>query len=299
MIRSGPFDPPEVAVRQSVGLALLEDLVPLGDVTSSLIPAGVVGVGRISAREPGVMAGRACAAHVFAEVAPAVATTWHVDDGDEIGAGAVLASVAGPLVEILAAERTALNYLGHLSGVATMTNRCVRAAGDRTRIRDSRKTLPGLRALQKAAVRAGGGVNHRGSLSDAVLVKDNHLTAIDVGEVIARARARWPGHTVEIECDTIDQVREAVGQGADMVMLDNMTVAEVAQAVGIVGGRCLVEVSGGVTPQTVGDYSATGVDYIAIGALTHSAPSLDIGLDLDVADGDGDGGARDGGVRGG
>jgi nicotinate-nucleotide pyrophosphorylase (carboxylating) len=190
---------------------------------------------------------------------------------------------------VLSTERTALNFLCHLSGVATATRRFVElaiAANPATRILDTRKTTPGLRALEKAAVRAGGGVNHRGSLSEAVLVKDNHLGGTTIAKAVATARDRWPGRLVEVECDRREQVAEAVASGAGQVLLDNMTPDEVASCVSLVrdkaGPGVLVEVSGGVSLETVGAFAAVGADLISVGALTHSAPALDIGLDLSV-----------------
>jgi nicotinate-nucleotide pyrophosphorylase (carboxylating) len=167
-----------------------------------------------------------------------------------------------------------------LSGVATLTRRYVHAAQGNARIRDTRKTTPGLRALEKAAVRAGGGANHRGSLSDGILVKDNHLAGVSISDAVSRAKRRWPGQVVEVECDTPEQVREAVDAGAEMVLLDNMTPDQVAACVKLVEGRCPVEVSGRVTLDSVPEYAATGADFISVGALTHSAPALDIGLDV-------------------
>jgi len=183
-------------------------------------------------------------------------------------------------VSILTAERTALNLLGRLSGIATLTRAYVREAQGKARIRDTRKTTPGLRALEKAAVRAGGGANHRGSLSDGILIKDNHLIHLSIADAVARARRRWPGQLVEVECDTADQVSEAVEAGADMILVDNMTPTEVAAAVHLVAGRCPIEVSGGVTLATVAAYAEAGAAFISVGALTHSAPALDIGLDI-------------------
>ena len=208
---------------------------------------------------------------------------WQADDGQEVSPGQTLASVEGPLTSMLTAERTALNFLQHLSGVASTTRRWVRATQGKARIWDTRKTTPGLRALEKAAVRAGGGANHRGSLSDFVMVKDNHLTGITIEQAVSRARLHWPGRTVEVECDTHDQVAQAVGAGADLVLLDNMSPKEVAACVATVDGRCLVEVSGGVTIETLGQYIDLGVDLISAGSITNSAPILDIGLDIEIA----------------
>jgi nicotinate-nucleotide pyrophosphorylase (carboxylating) len=212
--------------------------------------------------------------------------TWHLPDGSEVRAGAAVATVSGRLRSVLTAERTALNLLCHLSGVATLTRRFVdaaRAVNPATRILDTRKTTPGLRSLEKAAVRAGGGTNHRGNLSEAVLIKDNHLGGVSITDAVSRARALWPGRMVEVECDRRDQVVEAVAARATVIMLDNMTPDQIAGCVELVrdpGSDILVEVSGGVTLETVSAFAATGVDLISVGALTHSAPILDLGFDL-------------------
>jgi nicotinate-nucleotide pyrophosphorylase (carboxylating) len=279
---AGDFDPPVSAVREAVARALAEDLGVLGDLTSTaLIEADAAGTGHFVARKAGVLAGTATAGEVFAQLDPAVTVTWAAADGDRLSAGQRIGTVTGPLRSVLIGERSALNILGHLSGIATLTRTYVAAAGDRCRIRDTRKTTPGLRALEKAAVRAGGGANHRGNLSDAVLIKDNHLRHCSIGDALDRARTRWPGVVVEVECDTLDQVAEAKAAGAALVLVDNLTPDEVAQAVGIAGGAFPIEVSGGVTLDTVAAYAAAGADLISVGALTHSAPVLDIGLDLE------------------
>jgi nicotinate-nucleotide pyrophosphorylase (carboxylating) len=194
--------------------------------------------------------------------------------------GAELGEVSGSLRSILGGERVALNFLSHLSGVASLTRRYVRAARGKARILDTRKTLPGLRGVQRAAVRAGGGFNHRDSLATAVLIKDNHLAALGIEKAVERARARWPMRIIEVECDTLEQVGEACNAGADIVMLDNMTPDEVGKAVALVSGRAKTEVSGTITPDTVGSYAETGVDFISVGAITHSVRALDIGLDV-------------------
>jgi nicotinate-nucleotide pyrophosphorylase (carboxylating) len=229
-----------------------------------------------------VLAGRACATEAFRAVDGSVGVEWRSADGDKVGPGEPIAVVTGVLASVLTAERTALNLLGHLSGVATVTRRFVDAAGPGCRIRDTRKTTPGLRALEKAAVRAGGGVNHRGSLSDGILVKDNHLAGLSIPGAVALARSRWPTVACEVECDRLEQVESALDAGADLVLLDNMDPGEVAAAVKLVDGRVPVEVSGRVTLDTVADYAAAGADFVSVGALTHSAPVLDIGLDLEL-----------------
>jgi nicotinate-nucleotide pyrophosphorylase (carboxylating) len=274
---------PVEVVRAAVTRALAEDLGPLGDITSALLPEAAAADAAIVARAPGVVAGLACVAEVYSQVDPRVAVEALVADGDELAAGASAAIVRGPLRAVLTGERTALNFLCHLSGVATLTQRFVAAAGDRTRVLDTRKTLPGLRALEKAAVRAGGGVNHRGSLSDLVLLKDNHLAGLGVAEAVAAAHTRWPGRAVEVECERLDQVKEAVAAAAEMVMLDNMTPAAVRECVELVRGadtRVLVEVSGGITLDNIADYAAAGADLVSTSAITQSAPALDLGLDI-------------------
>jgi len=268
-------------VREVVARALAEDLGPLGDLTASLLPDGATARAEFVARGEGVVAGRLCVLATFAAVDPTVAVEWRLADGVEVRPGEVIGTVEGPLVSILTAERTALNLLGRLSGIATLTRAYVREAQGNARIRDTRKTTPGLRALEKAAVRAGGGANHRGSLSDGILIKDNHLAEMTITQAVVLARHRWPGQLVEVECETTIQVREAMDAGADMVLLDNMTTEQVAAAAEIVARRCPIEVSGGVTLESVAAFAAAGADFISVGALTHSAPALDIGLDIE------------------
>jgi len=196
----------------------------------------------------------------------------------------VLAEISGPATSILAGERVALNFLGRLSGVATLTARYVQAVeGTGARILDTRKTTPGLRSLEKAAVRAGGCVNHRGNLSEWVMLKDNHLTATTIADAVARARAAWPGRTVQVECDRADQVAEAIAARVDAVLLDNLSVDEATRCVEMVRDGlpgCLVEISGGIDLETIGAYSRIGADCLSVGAMTNSAPVLDIGLDI-------------------
>jgi nicotinate-nucleotide pyrophosphorylase (carboxylating) len=280
--------PPAHAVAEAVAAALAEDIGPLGDLTAALVPATVVARCTVSARAAGVIAGRRCAEATFARVDLAIVGRWLVDDGAPVGPGDGVVEVSGPLRSILTAERTALNFLGHLSGIATLTARyveAVTAVDPRIRVLDTRKTTPGLRALEKAAVRAGGGHNHRASLSDAVLVKDNHLGGVSIADAVAQAKAWWPGRMVEVECDRIDQVDEACRAGATAVLLDNMSPEEAAAAVlaarAAAPAGVLVEVSGGLTLDRVPAYAAAGVDLLSVGALTHSAPVLDLGMDLE------------------
>ncbi|HEX3839918.1 MAG TPA: carboxylating nicotinate-nucleotide diphosphorylase [Acidimicrobiales bacterium] len=280
------FDPPQAAVVEAVRIALAEDLLPLGDLTAALVSASVIRSMAVVSRRAGVVAGRACAVETLAQIDPSIRVEWRMPDGSAVVPGSTVAVLTGPLRSILTAERTALNFLGHLSGIATLTASfvaAVTAANPGARVLDTRKTTPGLRSLEKAAVRAGGGTNHRGSLSDAVLVKDNHLGGVTITEAVVRARRLWPGRMVEVECDRDEQVTEAVAVGATVVMLDNMTPEQVTGCVAQVrasGTATLVEVSGGVDLATAPRYAAAGADLISVGALTHSAPLLDLGLDL-------------------
>jgi nicotinate-nucleotide pyrophosphorylase (carboxylating) len=286
------------AVEEAVSRALAEDLGPDGDVTAALVPETATAKYALRARQAGVLAGRAPADATFRRLGPGLALSWLAEDGDALEPGSTVLEVTGPLRPILTAERTALNFLGHLSGVATLTAQFVAAAhvsNPSVEVLDTRKTTPGLRLLEKAAVRAGGGTNHRVGLSDAVLVKDNHLAGISITEAVARARALWPGRGVQIECDSLEQVAEAARAGADAVLLDNMDPGGVVEAIGVADldapGPILTEVSGGVTLATIGAYAAAGPDRISVGALTHSASVLDLGLDLIWTD-DGDGARR-------
>jgi nicotinate-nucleotide pyrophosphorylase (carboxylating) len=271
------------AVDAAIDAALREDM-PEGDVTSdSIIPAGARSEAYFLAKEDGVLAGLAVAARVFERIDPAVIFIERFRDGASFGKSDKLARVKGPTAALLKGERTALNFLQHLCGVATVTRRFVEAvAGTKTRILDTRKTVPGLRLLDKYAVRAGGGTNHRVSLSDMVLIKDNHLRHVgSVAEAVRRARARVrPGVRVEVEAANLLQVREALAAGADMIMLDNMPLETMRQAVGLAGGRVPLEASGNMTLDRVRSVAETGVDFISVGALTHSARAVDISLDF-------------------
>jgi nicotinate-nucleotide pyrophosphorylase (carboxylating) len=275
------LDPERVLA--SVVDAVAEDL-PGEDVTSAatLDPARQAWADLV-ARADGVVAGLAVAEVVFRHVVgPAVEVKRQAADGGRVARGDVLLSVHGPVPALLTAERTALNFLCHLSGVATATARWVDAlAGTDARVRDTRKTTPGLRALEKYAVRCGGGVNHRATLSDMALVKDNHvLAAGGVVPAYDAVRARYPGLPVQVEVTTLDQLRELLDAGAPEILLDNMTTAQMAEAVRVTAGRARLEASGGLTLARAREVAETGVDYIAVGALTHSAPVLDIAMDL-------------------
>lgn len=287
----GLFDPPRSAVADAVAHALAEDLLPLGDVTSALVPAGATTVARIVPRQAGVLAGTACVTETFAQVDPAVEVAWSAADGDRVEPGQVLGTVSGPLAPVLTGERTALNFLCHLSGIATLTRAFVdaAAAGGPAQVWDTRKTTPGLRTLQKAAVRAGGAVNHRGNLSEWVMFKDNHLALLGIGEAVAAAHRAWPGKLVHVEAGDLDELRQALEAGADAVLLDNMSPEEARAAVELVdawvaehgGRRPLLECSGGITIEAAAAYAATGVDLLSTSQITQSAPALDIGLDID------------------
>ena len=278
--------PPVLAVREAVARALAEDLEPLGDLTAALIDDGVRAQMVIASRESGVIAGQDCVVQAFAQLDPTVVVEVVAADGTTVIPGDTVARISGPMRSILSAERTALNFLGHLSGIATQTAAvvaAVRVVSADVLILDTRKTTPGLRALEKAAVRAGGGTNHRANLSDAVLIKDNHLGALSITEAVTRARAMWPGRNVEVECDTPAQVREAAEAKASSVLLDNMSPEEARVAADLaraVAPGILVEVSGGITIATAPAYAAAGVDLISLGSLTHSVRNLDLGLDL-------------------
>jgi len=271
----------EAAVRQ----ALLEDLGHAGRdlTTQAVVPAAATASARIATRRPCRVVGLQLAEAAFAAIDPAVAFRPARADGDDLEAGGVLAEVTGPAGAILTAERTALNFLCHLSGIATATRDAVAAtAGTAARIACTRKTTPGLRALEKYAVRAGGGVNHRFGLDDGILIKDNHVAlAGGVRPAVAAARAA-AGHMVrvEVEVDTLDQLDAALAAGADAVLLDNMDPPTLREAVRRIAGRAVAEASGGLTPQSIAEVAATGVDLISLGWLTHSAPAADIGLDL-------------------
>jgi nicotinate-nucleotide pyrophosphorylase (carboxylating) len=265
--------------------ALSEDLGLAGDLTSrATIPEAARSTARIVSREAGRISGLAAALRVFELVDPSLVLHGTSSDGAAVTVGETLATVRGLARSILSAERVALNLLGHLSGVATATAALVEAVeGTGARITDTRKTTPGLRSLEKAAVRDGGGINHRFGLFDAVMIKDNHLAAVgSIALAVERARD-GVGHTVtvEVEADTVQQASEAAECGADIVLLDNMNPVVMRTAVKTIAGRCIVEASGGITLETVRLVAETGVDVISVGWITHSAPSLDIALEIE------------------
>jgi nicotinate-nucleotide pyrophosphorylase (carboxylating) len=266
--------------------ALEEDIGAAGDVTTlATIPATSLGAADVVPRQEGILAGLEIAGYVFETVGQGrVRVEYGSADGTRVAPGEIIATVRGPVRDILTAERTALNLMGHLSGVATLTGRWVEAvAGTGARIRDTRKTLPGLRVLEKYAVRCGGGVNHRMSLSDAALVKDNHVAAAGgVVPAFEAVRAVDPGIELEIEVDTLEQARAVIDAGAKLVLLDNMSLDDMRAACEYAAGRCALEASGRLRLENARAVAQTGVDYLSVGALTHSAAVLDIGLDMTV-----------------
>lgn len=276
-----------LAIDEAVIRALDEDLGRAGDITSiATIPDQTPAHAVMVARQSGTIAGLPLAVAAFQNLAPDIQITADVRDGDAVAKGMKLLTISGPARSVLAGERTALNFVGRLSGVATLTASYVKqTAGTKLRICCTRKTTPGLRALEKYAVRCGGAFNHRFGLDDAILIKDNHIAvAGGVKAVLQRARAH-AGHLVkiEIEVDTLDQMRDVLATGqADVVMLDNMDIATLKEAVRIAAGKVVLEVSGGVTLASIGDIAKTGVDYASSGTLTHSAPNFDVALDIDA-----------------
>ena len=276
---------PNVLVEPAVQAALQEDLGRAGDITSqATIPESAQARVLIRAREPGRLAGMQAARAAFRLVDPSLKIAVQKQDGDALSPGDIVAAIEGPARAILTGERVALNFLGHLSGIASCTNAIVEAvAGHKARICCTRKTTPGLRAFEKHAVRAGGGVNHRFGLDDAVLIKDNHIAVAGGVRAAVLAAKAHVGHMTKIECevDTLEQLEEALGAGAEAILLDNMSPETLTQAVKINQGRAVLEASGRVTIDTAPAIAATGVDLISIGWITHSAPCLDLGLDFD------------------
>jgi nicotinate-nucleotide pyrophosphorylase (carboxylating) len=282
-------DPSRAAVQAVVEAALAED-APWGDVTSeAAIPADARATASVVSRVDGVFAGGLALELAFLHADASIEVVRHLDDGAALEPGALVATVRGSARGILLGERVALNLAQRLSGIATLTRRYVGAVtGTGARIVDTRKTTPGLRMLEKAAVRAGGAHNHRSSLSDAVMLKDNHLAVLatqglDLTEAIRTVRARIP-HTMhlEVEVDRLDQLPAVIAAEPDTIMLDNFSFADLRDGVALIAGRAIVEASGGVTLETVRAIAETGVDVISVGALTHSAPALDLGLDIAI-----------------
>jgi nicotinate-nucleotide pyrophosphorylase (carboxylating) len=276
--------PPALLIEPLIRMALVEDLGRAGDITSELtIPTGQVSMARIVARKAGVVAGLAAATLTFQLVDSSLSVRPEAQDGDSVDRGTTLLALEGSSRNLLTAERVALNLLGHLSGVATATRALVDAvAGTKARIVCTRKTTPGLRILEKYAVRCGGGFNHRFGLDDAVLIKDNHIAAAGGLKTAVERAFAGIGHMlkVEVEVDTLTQMEEALSLGVGTILLDNMSPATLREAVRINAGRATLEASGNVTLATVRAIAETGVDYISSGAITHSAPNFDVGLDF-------------------
>jgi nicotinate-nucleotide pyrophosphorylase (carboxylating) len=276
-----------LAIDEAVQRALNEDLGRAGDITSmATIPETTHAHAILVARQTGVIAGLPLAVAVFQKLSPDISIQAHFRDGGTVATGVHVLTISGPARAVLAGERTALNFVGRLSGIATLTADYVRhTAGTKLRICCTRKTTPGLRALEKYAVRCGGGFNHRFGLDDAILIKDNHIAvAGGITAALRRARAH-AGHLVkvEIEVDTMAQLREVLDTGlADVVLLDNMDIADLSEAVKLANGRVVLEASGGVTLDSIAKIATTGVDYVSSGALTHSAPNFDVALDIDA-----------------
>ena len=270
-----------------VQAALAEDIGSGDATTLALVPEDAVATAVMIAREPLVMAGADLALAVFQQLDERVEFGVEIFDGQHAGLGQALLRVQGPARALLTAERTALNFIQRLAGVATLTARFVeQVAGTGAQILDTRKTTPGWRALEKYAVACGGGTNHRLGLHDWVMIKDNHLAALegDIAKAVALARETSPGLKVEVEADTVEQAQAAAEAGADIILLDNMSCDELRDAIGQIDGRARTEASGDVTLETVHEIAGTGVDFVSVGALTHSAPSVDIALDFDPAD---------------
>ena len=279
-----PFEPLDPSVyRQIVRRALAEDL-GWGDVTTeATVGADVRGHGTVVVKAPCVLAGLDVAAEVFRQLDPAVHITLRNRDGDRTEPGAVAAEVRGAAALMLTAERTALNFLQRLSGIATLTRRYVDAAGGRITVLDTRKTTPTLRALEKYAVRAGGGCNHRSGLDDGILIKDNHVRlAGGVAEAVKRMKAARQEMLVEVEAQSLADVEAAIDAGADVILLDNLPLEQIHQAVGRIAGRAKIEISGGVSLDRMPELARTGADYVSVGALTHSASAVDLSFEIDL-----------------
>lgn len=282
------LQPPLADIRFLVERALAEDLTPLGDLTSSLVDPHLTATAEFRSRASGVIAGCLCVEETFAALDPRLNVDWLLSDGDRVQPGDLVGIARGPFHSLLTAERTALNFLSHLSGVATGAATWVDLAAGRVIVWDTRKTLPGFRSLQKAAVRAGGAANHRGNLSDWLMLKDNHLFGTTIDVAVDQARRRWPGRTVHVEADSVELVDQALAAGADIILLDNFSPDELRSLVAHVddwaaasgGRRPLLEASGGITLDTLDAYADTGVDLLSSGALTNSSIVLDIGLDV-------------------
>jgi nicotinate-nucleotide pyrophosphorylase (carboxylating) len=284
-----PIQPTEKEIDAAIGIALAEDLAG-GDITSeALIPPGLTSKAAILAKEKGVLAGIGVAARVFKLVDPSIKVTIRMQDGAPLQPGDIIANLSGSVISLLKGERTALNFLQRMSGAASLTAQyAAEIKGLNARVYDTRKTTPGLRVLEKYAVRMGGGTNHRRDLGDAVLIKDNHIaalrmTGLNLAQIVNKAREKAPeGKTIEVEVTSVEEAMEALKAGPDIIMLDNMSVPEMKRAVDMVKGRAKLEASGNITLKNLREVALTGVDIISIGALTHSYNALDISLEMDT-----------------
>ncbi len=280
--------PPPQDTQRLVAQALAEDLTPLGDLSSTVLPGDQIAVASWVARDAGVLAGTYCVEEVVRQLGDQLTLTWEYDEGDPFQANTNLGSISGRLSDIVTAERVSLNFMSHLSGIATRVSAWVTVAADRVQVVDTRKTLPGYRSLQKAAVRAGGGRNHRGNLSDWIMLKDNHLVGVDIATAVRRANELWPGRVVEVETETTAQAITALEAGADIIMLDNfkpeeiksaaVELTEVAKDKGIT--RPLIEASGGITLELLDEVAQADIDIVSSSSLTAGANPVDIGLDI-------------------
>lgn len=269
-------------VKQALAEDLGKDLDLKNDVTGLLLPEDTIVTGILRTNEPGVLAGIDAAELAFKLLDQATQLNWSAKSGDKILPTHPICEIKGNLRSICAAERVALNFLSHLSGIATLTSKFVEAAQGRVAIYDTRKTTPTLRSLEKAAVVAGGGQNHRFSLTDAILIKDNHLTQVEIPKAVVQAQEKYPDLFIEVECDTIQQVQQALEAEVDAILLDNMSVKEISACVKLANGKCIIEASGGIELKDIPKIAKTNIDRISIGALTKNAASLDIGLDINM-----------------
>lgn len=282
-MKLSPLEP--ASYRDIVRRTLDEDLGAAGDITTdATVPAGVRARGAFLIKADCVLAGLDVAIESFRALEPGIQVSVHKGDGERCAAGEIVAEVTGAARTLLIGERTALNFLQRLSGIATLSRRFVDAAAGRITVLDTRKTTPGLRVLEKYAVRAGGATNHRVGLFDAILIKDNHIRLAGcLKDAVARARARQPDKAIEVEAETLGQVNETLEAGADVILVDNMQTADIHEAVRRARGRAKIEISGGVTIERLPELATTGADYVSVGALTHSAPAVDISFEIEPA----------------
>lgn len=279
-------NPPLQTVKNAVKLALEEDLEFLGDLTASLITEKIMAEGCFIAKQEGIIAGTLAAIETFREVDVSLEVSFVKTDGQKVDSGEQFGFVKGSIKSILTGERVALNFLGYLSGIATTSNKYVtvaKAANPNVEIIDTRKTIPGLRSLAKAAVRAGGAKNHRANLSDGILIKDNYLSLMSMQSLVKQARLLWPYRFVEVECDNIEQVKLAIDLEVDVIMLDNMSITEAGTSIDLIrnsGKNMIIEISGGINLDNLAEFAKLGPDFISVGAITHSVKSLDISLDI-------------------